>query len=277
MAKLTMTSSRWDELKSLLADERRLQAEYPKVAEYLDMAGRLAGTGDDEADAQFDLRFVHYMTGGSAVSPNPYWDIVEPFVFEHGGRRVVNGGQPEGSARLAFARMLLQAVYAYAIPAPQTIEWMAGFCVDLPIVELGAGRGYWAAQLGHSGLTVEAYDSEPPDKTENISFLGAAGQADIWHSVGDVSEFATRAGSADYALFLCWPPGWGNTMASEVLTLFEDAGGERLVYIGEPKGGKTGDDAFFDALSARWRLDSVDPNFVSWWTETDVAQGWVRK
>lgn len=276
MAKLTITTSRWDELTALLKDEQRLRSEYPKVAEYLDMATRLAGTGDEQADAQFDLRFVHYMTGGSAVSSNPYWDIVEPFVAENDGRCVVNGGRVEGSARLAFAQMLLQATYAYAIPAPQTIEWITGFCAGLPIVELGAGRGYWAAQLARSGLAIDAYDSEPPDKATNASFPAAASQADIWHPVGDLTEYATRARLADHALFLCWPPGWGDAMSSNALTLFEDAGGERLVYIGEPKGGKTGNDAFFDALSARWRLESVDPHFVSWWRDADVAQGWVR-
>ena len=276
MAKLSMTSRRWDELTVLLEDVPRLQSTYPKVAEYLEMAARLAGTGDDQADAHFDLRLVHYMTGGSAVSSNLYWDIVEPFVVEYDGRRVVNGGRAKGSARLAFAQMLLQATYAYAIPAPQTIEWMADFCLDIPIVELGAGRGYWAAQLAHSGLTVEAYDSEPPDKTQNPSFPGVIGQADVWHPVGNLTEFATRARPADYTLFLCWPPGWGDTMSSEALTLFEDAGGERLVYIGEPKGRKTGNDAFFDALSSRWKLESVDPHFVSWWTEADIAQGWIR-
>ncbi|MFD1112762.1 hypothetical protein ACFQ3A_00230 [Sphaerisporangium aureirubrum] len=71
------------------------------MAEYLDIATRLSGTGDAQADTAFDLRFVHYMTDGSAVSPNPYWDISEPLVFEHEGRRVVNGGRAEGSPRLA--------------------------------------------------------------------------------------------------------------------------------------------------------------------------------
>ncbi|GII03089.1 hypothetical protein [Planobispora takensis] len=276
MAQVTMTTQRWDELKALLQDDRRLQTEYPKVAEYLEMATRLPGTGDDQADAAFDLRFVHYMTGGAAVSSNPYWDIVEPLVFEHEGRRVVNGGRAEGSARLAFAQLILQSAYAYAVPSPQTIEWISGFCAGLPIVELGAGRGYWAAQLSRSGLPVEAYDVEPPDKTENISFPGASGQVDVWHPVRDLDGFATRSEVADYVLFLCWPPGWGDKMASEALSSFERAGGKRLVYIGEPKGGKTGNDAFFDALAARWSLDSVDPHFVSWWTEADVAQGWVR-
>lgn len=276
MAKLTMTSSRWGELTALLKDEQRLEAEYPRVAEYLNMAVGLAGTGDEEADAQFDLRFVHYMTGGSAASLNPYWDIVEPFITENDGRRVVNGGRAEGSARLAFAQMLLQATYAYAIPAPQTIEWVADFCSGLPIVELGAGRGYWAAQLARAGLTVDAYDSEPPDKTANTSFPGTPGQPDVWHPVRGVAEYAARAQLADHVLFLCWPPGWGDPMSAEALKMYEDAGGKRLVYIGEPKGGKTGNDAFFDALADRWKLESVDPHFVSWWRDADVAQGWVR-
>lgn len=276
MAKLTMTAQRWDELTTLLKDEQRLKAEYPKVAEYLDMAASLAGTGDAQADAQFDLRFVHYMTGGSAVSSNPYWDIVEPLVFEHEGRRVVNGGRAEGSARLAFAQMILQATYAYAIPSPKTLEWMSDFCGDRTIVELGAGRGYWAAQLSHAGLIVEAYDLEPPDTTQNVSFPGAVGQADIWHPVSDLAGFATRTQTSDCVLFLCWPPGWGDTMSSQALRSFEEAGGKRLIYIGEPKGGRTGNDAFFDALSAHWKLESVDPHFVSWWTDADVAQGWIR-
>ncbi|MGW5689336.1 hypothetical protein [Nonomuraea sp. NPDC003754] len=277
MAKLTMTAQRWDELTALLEDEQRLQAEYPKVAEYLDMAAKLAGTGNVETDTAFDLRFVHFMTGGSAVSGNPYWDIVEPLVSEHEGRRVVNGGRAEGSARLAYAQMLLQATYAYAIPSPPTIDWVSVFCAGLPIVELGAGRGYWAAQLSRSGMAVETYDVEPPDKTKNVSFPGAVGQADVWYPVGDLNAFMSRASTGDYVLFLCWPPGWGDKMSFEALTTFEEAAGERLIYIGEPKGGKTGNDAFFDALEARWKLDSVDPYFVSWWAEADVAQGWVRR
>ncbi|MFD0687337.1 hypothetical protein [Actinomadura fibrosa] len=277
MAKLTITPRRWDELTALLEDEERLRNEHPKVAEYLDMSARLPGTGDDQVDADFDLRLVHYMTGGSVASANPYWDIVEPFVNAHDGRRVVNGGCVDGSARLAYAQMLLQAVYAYAIPAPQTIEWVADFCAGSTIVELGAGRGYWAAQLARSGLEVRAYDSEPPDRTNNASFPEAAGQSSVWHPIEDVTEFATCFQSADHVLFLCWPPGWGNAMSSEALSSFEAVGGERLIYVGEPKGGRTGNDAFFDALSARWRLGCVDRQFVSWWRDADVAQGWIRK
>nr|CEL21315.1 hypothetical protein [Kibdelosporangium sp. MJ126-NF4]CTQ96118.1 hypothetical protein [Kibdelosporangium sp. MJ126-NF4] len=66
-------------------------------------------------------------------------------------------------------------------------------------------------------------------------------------------------------------------MASQALGAFERSGGERLIFIGEPRGGKTGDDAFFDKLSAAWRLESQDEQHVSWWNLSDAAQGWVRK
>ncbi|MFC4910926.1 hypothetical protein [Actinomadura gamaensis] len=277
MAQLSMTRQRWEELSALLKDEQKLQARFPKVAEYLDMAAGLAGTGDDQADAEFDLRFVHYMTGDRSVSSNPYWDIVESSVDVRNGRRVVDGGRPEGSARLAYAQMLLQATYAYAIPSPETVEWVKSFCGETPIVELGAGRGYWAAQLNKAGLNIEAYDSEPPDKVANVSFPRVVGQVDIWHPVRSLDDFAVRGQTADYTLLLCWPPGWGSQMSSQALNKFEEAEGERLVYIGEPRGGKTGNDPFFEALNARWRLESEDPDYVSWWTDADRAQGWVRR
>jgi hypothetical protein len=164
---------------------------------------------------------------------------------------------PDGSGRLAYAQIALQAAYAYGIPAPETLDWAAEFCSGQPLIELGAGRGYWAHQLDRRGLDVDAYDIEPPDVTTNASFDRVAGQMDIWYPVGTLGGLASRVDSqADRVLFLCWPPGWGNTMASEALITFEKAGGSRLIYIGEPKGGKTGSDEFFDALSARWDLAS---------------------
>jgi hypothetical protein len=278
MTELTLTAERREELVALLDDQQRLQTEHPKVAEYLHTAPMLSGTGNDEADAAFDLRLVHYMTGDSSVSTNPYWDIVAPSVFQREAGRRVDGGRPTGSPRLAFAQTILQEAYAYAIPSPETITWIAEFCADAPIVELGAGRGYWAAQISNAGLEVRAYDIEPPDRTANVSFPVNGNQNRVWHLVGDLNEFAARFDlMSNCVLLLCWPPGWQDKMASEALNAFENAGGEQLIYIGEPKGGKTGDDAFFDTLSARWMLDSVDPQYVSWWNLPDVAQGWVRR
>lgn len=278
MAELVLTEARRAELLALLDDEQRLRAEHPKLAEYLDMAPKLPGTGNDRLDAAFDLRLIHYMSSGASVSTNPYWDIVEPLVFENEGRRVVNGGRPTGSGRLAFAETILQATYAYAIPSPETLKWATEFCENSPVVELGAGRGYWAAQLSQCGITVDAYDVEPPDTADNVSFTRENGLQTTWHAVEDLGSFneADRDWSST-VLFLCWPPGWGDRMASAALDRFEKAGGRKLLFIGEPKGGKTGDDEFFDSLSANWEATTEDSQFVSWWNLNDVAQGWTRR
>jgi hypothetical protein len=119
-------------------------------------------------------------------------------------------------------------------------------------------------------LAVGAYELEPPNVVANVSFPRAIGHADVWHAVANMPDGQIDFRS-DSVLFLCWPPGWGNTMASDVLAAYESAGGERLVFIGEPKGGKTGNDAFFDALSDRWQLGSTDESFVSWWNLADTA------
>lgn len=273
-----LTPERRDELAALLADEPRLRTQYPKVADYLDTAPRLPGTGDPHADAAFDLRFVNYLTGAPSPTGNPYWDIVEPSLTTRNGRRTVDGGRPSGSARLGYAQTILQSVYAYAIPSPETLAWIADGCDGKPIVEIGAGRGYWAAQLAAIGCPIAAYDSEPPSTAANLSFPSAPGQPDVWHSVSDLTEYNTHTASLEkHALFLCWPPGWSNPMASEALAAYEKIGGDRVVFIGEPKGGKTADDAFFAALASRWRLESQDTQFVSWWNLADIAQIWVRR
>lgn len=278
MADQVLTDARRSELAELLNDEQRLNSEYPKLAEYLDMAPQLIGTGNAKADAAFDLRMVHYMVGGNVNTINPYWDIVGPSVSEHEGRRFVNGGQSDGSARLAYAQMLLQAVYAYAVPSPETIHWMKTACEGRPILEIGAGRGYWAAQLAQAGLTVRAFDSEPPDSAENISFPQADGQRDVWHEVQQVRDLTKCVEEhADHALLLCWPPGWGNPMAIDTLRAFENVGGETVVFIGQSRGGMNATDEFFDSLSEHWTMTSEDAKFVSWWNLRDVAQKWTRR
>ncbi|MEU7141107.1 hypothetical protein ABZ942_16770 [Nocardia sp. NPDC046473] len=274
MTGLSLTTERRNELAALLDDDQRLRTEYPRVADYLATAPMLGGTGDAGADAAFDLRFVHFMTGGE--SADPYWDIVGPSVGMDGDRRVVNGGRSNGSARLGYAQTILQSVYAYAVPSPETLSWVQRFREGRRVLELGAGRGYWARQLARLGVDVAAFDSEPPDKSENPSFPGAPGQLDVWHRVGDAAEYAD-APKSECVLFLCWPPGWGDPMASRALRDFAAAGGERLIFIGEPKGGKTGDDAFFDQLTTDWALEKQDPHHVSWWNLGDIAQGWIRR
>ncbi|MGW5314445.1 hypothetical protein [Nocardia thailandica] len=267
MTGLVLTEERRAELAALLSDDARLDATFPQVADYLDTVMRLPGTGDPASDSSFDLRVVHYLTGGQSETGNPYWDIIEPVL----DGRVV--GKNAGSARLAYAETVLQATYAYAIPSPRTLAWIREFCGPHSLVELGAGRGYWAAQLAREGLAVAAFDSEPPQAAANPSFPAERVAQVVWHPVHALTDYRPHE-CADAVLFLCWPPGWGSTMASDALDSFTKAGGRRLVFIGELEGGKTGDARFFDLLRDRWSLVSEDADHVRWARNLDVAQAW---
>ncbi|MEU4416166.1 hypothetical protein [Nocardia salmonicida] len=276
MTSFTLSPDRRDELATLLSDEARLQTEYPKVAEYLDTAASLAGGSDPERDRLLDLRMLHFLAGGE--SSNPYWEIVEPLVGAGlGGRGRIPGGDERGSSRLGYAQTVLQETYAYAVPSPGALAWIEKVAGGRGVCEVGAGRGYWAAMLAGRGVDVVAFDSEPPEVSTNPSFPNAPGRRAEWFPVAGLPELeqgwkSRRLG--ERVLFLCWPPGWEDPMSAQMLRDYLAAGGDRVIYIGEPKGGKTGSDEFFDDLASGWILADVDDSFVSWWNLDDVAQCW---
>jgi hypothetical protein len=274
---LQLSAARREELVRLLDDPERLKTEYPLLARYMDAAPYLAGTGNDEVDAAFELRFLHFMSAVEG-SKDPYWSIVGPLVSEVDGRRVLNGGNPSGSVRLAYAQTVLQDAFAYAVTSPESIQWIHERAQGKKILEAGAGRGYWASRLAYAGMEVHAFDVEPPNTTGNLSFTSTGKQPEVWHQVQRASRLSeVSVDNHETVLLLCWPPGWEDPMSSEVLQEFEQSGGQSVIYLGEPKGGKTGNAQFFSALSANWHLESVDPGYVSWWNLNDRAEFWTRK
>lgn len=279
-----LTQERRAELAALLADGPAFEAGHPELADYLRTSAMLPRHGDDRlgrAEEDFELRLLHFLTGGA--SENPYWDIVAPAVGpSETHHHEVNGGTTTTSSRLRYAQGLLQAAYAYAIPSPGTIEWITRMVDGRAVVEIGAGRGYWAAQLARAGVTVHAYDSQPPGgRTQNTWFPSPSGKSPLWHPVGGLRELtaasrATRHRQAEHVLFLCWPPAWGHPMSHRALTAYERRGGDLLVYIGETDGNRSASQEFFQALNARWTLAHDDQSHVVWQGLHDVAQCWAR-
>jgi len=223
------------------------------------------------------------MTGGT--STNPYWDIVGPAVGPSElHAREVNGGSRTTSSRLRYVQDLLQAAYAFAIPSPETLAWLVGATEGRAVVEIGAGRGYWAHQLSELGVDVRAYDNSPPGETgDNTWFPPVVGQPAVWHPVGDLSDLAVadrqaraRGQPTEHVLFLCWPPAWGHPLAANALRAYRRRGGDRLIYVGETHGDKCADPQFFEDLRDNWRLADQDPDHVVWCTLHDVAQCWTR-
>ncbi len=96
-------------------------------------------------------------------------------------------------------RLGLAQRYSYVLPEPNLLDVLQRHS---PIVELGAGAGYWAYLLRCMGVDIVAYDNAP---------LGAEAlnryHPDIrpWTDVlrGDITIVSKHR---DRSLFLCWPP-----------------------------------------------------------------------
>jgi tetratricopeptide (TPR) repeat protein len=141
-------------------------------------------------------------------------------------------------------RGVLVRKYSWAIPNEEALTTIR----DLgPIVEIGAGSGYWSAMLKARGADIKSFDIAPlgtPDGVKNY-YHGASDRA--WTEIlpGDES---TAALYPERTLMLSWPP-YGEPVAYNALKNFK---GDTLVYIGEGYSGCTGDDAFHELLEAEW-------------------------
>lgn len=145
---------------------------------------------------------------------------------------------PEVVAREAYyiletmAREYVVEHWAWAVPSDEAIRRLVRYS---PIVEIGAGRGYWARLASEAGADVVAYDSIPPKRRFFPVRRGGSNMA-RYH--------------ADRALFLCWPP-YASPMASKCLANYA---GSTVIFVGE---GCTGSSHFHDTLQRRWEIVEV--------------------
>lgn len=142
------------------------------------------------------------------------------------------------------AREAVKDRYSWAIPNEEALSAIAAVG---PIVEIGAGAGYWAWLLREREVDVVAYDACPPSPQRQNRYHRTRESTFGDVLVGGPEDVMKHA---DRTLFLCWPP-YEDPMAARALTLYLAAGGKRLVYIGESPGGCTGDDAFHALVRER--------------------------
>lgn len=129
--------------------------------------------------------------------------------------------------------------YAFAIPTKEALKEISKYS---PIVEIGAGSGYWASLLKKNGAEILAYDKYHKDNKYNFTKK--------YTEVLQSDEKILKTLDPSYNLLLCWP-NYDNDFAYKSLKLFK---GVILIYIGEPEGGCTGDEKFHNLLQKDWSL-----------------------
>lgn len=153
--------------------------------------------------------------------------------------------------------------YSFALPDPQALQVIKKYS---PIIELGAGTGYWAKLLNEIGCLVLAYDKHI---TGNHYFKEKVG---YHYSVMEGDESVLDSYTEEYNLFLCWPD-YDCEWAFNALKCFK---GQYVIYIGEGYGGCTADDDFHEELERYWeRVEEHD--LKQWWAIHDELTVYKRK
>lgn len=136
--------------------------------------------------------------------------------------------------------------YSWAIPTEEVIKKIVEWS---PIIEIGAGLGYWASLVDQLGGQIKAYDS----------------YSEGWESYEDLPKHfkVERMGEIDLdysdTLFLCWPP-YAEDMAETAIRMKKWT---RIIFVGEGAGGCTGNDEFHEILENEY--EEVDYMKIPVW------------
>ena len=115
-------------------------------------------------------------------------------------------------------------------------------CVsESPIIELGAGKGYWAFRINEAGGIITAFDTGK-----------WYGFEDLWYPVKPVPTGGVIV-PKEYTLFLCWPT-YGQDWSENALLDYE---GSTVIHIGPDN---CPDGLHFQSiLESKWALDKEVP------------------
>jgi len=128
--------------------------------------------------------------------------------------------------------------FSWAVPSDDALDVIARYA---PIVEMGAGSGYWTHLMRERGIDVIAYDREPPHDENYFA-------RHLWTEIRPGAP-AVLAGHADRSLFLCWPPN-NSAMGTNCLKRWH---GKHVIHVGEWRI-STGSKGFHDRLEAGFEL-----------------------
>ena len=204
---------------------------------------------------------------------NPYLDAAQTINFGRPDLARLEQLDGEGLRAYIFecveARDRLVARYSWAIPNDDALVVLA---THAPLIEMGAGTGYWAHLLRQRDVDILAFDNDPPTSAQhrnewhrNQYVVGTS-----WTEVQQGTPVILRGEAyAGRTLFLCWPP--PGSMAVRTLRAYA---GNTLALVRCCKE-ENGDDAFYALLDRAWRCE-MDVAIPQWDCVQDTLTIWRR-
>lgn len=183
---------------------------------------------------------------------NPYWDIVREWPLAPALVPLSQDayGVDELAAGVPF-RFALCNTYSWSIPAPSDLAWLLRVLDGRPLLDLGAGRGYWAWQLDQCCVDVLAVDDRSWPYSSH------------WYPVTPADHTVLTAADPDRVLMMSWPP-YDSPLLADALRLYR---GEWFIYAADPR--HCGDHAGNDLLADDWELVDTAPHHPTYNTLSD--------
>jgi hypothetical protein len=153
---------------------------------------------------------------------------------KEGGWELWASGVEESISHLRVRYEEFIPTYGFAILDSEIVDILAQLG---PLLELGAGSGYWAWELRRAGIDIIATDLEPTEQNEFkfVKFWVPVEQID---AVSAVKKYPNRS------LLMVWPS-YAKQWPVDALRAYE---GKRVIYVGEGEGGCTATDEFHHYL-----------------------------
>lgn len=148
--------------------------------------------------------------------------------------------------------------YSWAVPNREIIDYIKKFVGNDKAIEIGAGYGLWAKLLKDMGLNIVAIDPMifPGDK--EIYDIGNEDKK--WTQVEKMDHYEALDNFPDANVLIFIWPSYDEGYAYEALELFD---GNKIVYIGEGRGGCTADESFHNLLDNEWGLVNAECSSIT--------------
>ncbi len=153
-------------------------------------------------------------------------------------RMAERASHPDRGEHYRSVRRSFRSEYSWAIPSKAALELLG----ETPVLEIGAGNGYWAFLLRGRGGTVEAIDLSPVEYGENIFWPGGRRS---WTSVMKGTDADIARYPSSYTVLVIWP------VNGFIWNVFETYKGKRVVYVGRA------DEQSLERLGKEWFVRRV--------------------
>ncbi len=159
--------------------------------------------------------------------------------------------------------------FSYSIPNEKAIECMAKFIGKDKCLEVGAGLGLWAY------LLIKDYNINMIVTDDNSThYEQETRKLNKYCDIIDLNaENAVKKYKEANVLLMIWPP-YDNDLAVSAVKKFK---GNKIIYVGEAKGGCTGTDDFFNLLDKEWKEIKPENNINNWPEINDQIFFYERK